>query len=312
MISINIVLATYNGEKYIAEQLDSLLNQTYKNYLLYINDDCSTDSTPLIIEEYQKKYPDKIIFSRSEKGSGSAKYNFLSLIEKAINCDYMLFCDQDDVWHNEKIEYSLSMIRAAEDQYGKSTPILFNTDLIITNETLETIYQSFQETHNVNHYKTKLNKIISQNTVTGCTMIINKALLEVLDTQPEYCIMHDWWIELTAAAFGRILYSDKKTILYRQHTDNSVGVRNMKSLIFMSNFLFNSSTVIKDALYNSYKQANSFLRIYEDKLTIHQQEMIKEYISIEHSNKIKKIYMLIRHGFLKNGIARKIAHILAV
>ena len=310
---INIVIATYNGEKYLKEQLDSILAQTYKEFAIYICDDNSNDGTVAIIEEYKKKYPGIIKFKVNEKNTGSPKHNFWSLIQDASECDYMMFCDQDDVWLKDKVKHSIDCIKKAETEYGSTTPVLFNTDLIIVDESLNEIHKSFEKTHNVSHYKTSLNQIISQNTVTGCTMVINKPLIDIMqEKKPTYFVMHDWWIELLASSFGEIIYSDEKTVLYRQHNNNTVGIRNIRNPLFCIKFFFCELSSIKQALNNSYRQAEALLKLYYNKLDDQQKNIIIQYINVPNCHKLKKIKILIKFGFLKNGIARKIAHILFV
>jgi glycosyltransferase involved in cell wall biosynthesis len=309
---VHIIIATYNGEKYISEQIESILSQTYTDYVIYINDVNSSDNTVAIAKQYQKKYPDKIKINVNAVGSGGAKHNFWLLVQNASECDYMMFCDQDDVWLEDKVAFSIDAMQKAEDQYGRETPVLFNTDLIIVDSELKVIHKSFKKAHNVNHYKTKLNQIVSQNTVTGCTMVINQALIKLLTHKPKYFVMHDWWIELVAAAFGKIIYSDKKTILYRQHGKNVVGVRNMYNPLYCVKFFIFDFKTIRQALQNSYIQAESLLEIYHEKLTEQQKIMLTEYVNIRHYNKVKRIRTLFKYDFLKNGFTRKIAHLLFV
>jgi hypothetical protein len=224
----------------------------------------------------------------------------------------MMFCDQDDVWLEDKVEFSIDNMKKAEEKYGKEMPILFNTDLFITDYEVNIIHNSFEKTHNVNHYKTELHQVISQNTVTGCTMVINKALINLLKCKPSYFVMHDWWIELVASAFGKILYSDKKTVLYRQHDNNVVGIRKINNPLFNIKFFFYEFNTIRQALLNSYKQAENFLEIYQQELNEEQKNIIQEYINIQYHNKTKKIKTLLKYDFLKNGFFRKIAHLLVV
>ena len=138
---IDILLAAYNGEKYIARQLESLLEQTCQDFTLRICDDCSTDRTADIIYHYAKRYPNKIVFTVNEKNSGSAAFNFFKLLQNST-ADYVMFCDQDDVWFKDKVELSLEKIRQAEDNYGSGTPILLHTDLTVTDGELNTISPS--------------------------------------------------------------------------------------------------------------------------------------------------------------------------
>ena len=123
-LSLAILMATYNGEEFIREQINSILNQTYKNWKLIIHDDGSTDNTVDIIKEYTKKYPNKIILIEDNIKCNGAKENFSHLIKiayKNFNFDYILFSDQDDIWLPNKIEVSLSKIQEMENKFGKNS-----------------------------------------------------------------------------------------------------------------------------------------------------------------------------------------------
>ena len=116
---ISILLATYNGERYIAGQIESVLAQTYQDFKLYICDDKSTDGTYSIITEYAARYPGKIIATQNEVNSGGAKFNFLNMMVE-FNDDYIMLCDQDDVWLPNKVEVSLKKITEMESEFGIS------------------------------------------------------------------------------------------------------------------------------------------------------------------------------------------------
>ncbi|MDD4782006.1 MAG: glycosyltransferase, partial [Tissierellia bacterium] len=124
---IDILLASYNGEKYIGEQIESILNQTYQDWFLYIKDDCSIDNTLDIALEYERKYIDKIKVIKSDIPSGSAKNNFFSMLPYSQN-DYIMTCDQDDIWLPNKIELTFNKMKDVEKE-NSNIPILIHTDL---------------------------------------------------------------------------------------------------------------------------------------------------------------------------------------
>ena len=306
-----ILMATYNGEKYIKEQIESLLRQSFKDFTVYINDDCSTDKTFEILQEYSKKYPQKIIVSRNDKNSGSAKYNFIKMmIEK--KADYVMLCDQDDVWLENKIEITLKKMKSAEKHYGKYMPMLVHTDLKIVDEKLNEKSNSFFYTMNVDYKKTQLKNQIIQNTLTGCTAMYNMALAKLITDEPKFTVMHDWWIMIIASAFGRIVTLTEPTILYRQHGENVVGTRNMKSLKFMMRFFVTKRKYIKNALYESYVQAESFYKIYHKRLSNEQRKLVEDYYKIKDKNKPERILTVLRLGTLKNGWLRIISQLLYI
>ena len=226
---ISILLASYNGEKYIAGQIDSLLNQTIQDFRLFICDDASTDDTYSMLSDYSNKNPGKIHVSRNRKNSGGAKHNF---IEMMINHkdDYVMLCDQDDVWLPTKIEVTLAKMREMESEFGSETPLLVHSDLVVVSKKLETIFPSFKIAMNADYSKTELQNQIIQNTLTGCKVMYNKSLADLITEVPEYMVMHDWWLIIIASAFVVIGTINEPTILYRQHEDNDIGAKNVRSL----------------------------------------------------------------------------------
>ena len=190
--TVDVLLATYNGEKYIREQIESILNQTYKNIRLIISDDCSKDNTPGILKEYEKK-DNRVELS-----------------------------DQDDVWLPEKIEKSL------ETLINKNVDLVFG-DLEVVDQDLKTMYPSFGDfmllNKKINKYinSTKLNYIY--NCVTGCTVLAKKETIQKILPLPERSkyLIHDHWIGLMVSIYGKVAYMPEKYIKYRQHGNNQVG-----------------------------------------------------------------------------------------
>lgn len=308
LVMISILLASYNGEKYIAQQIESVLNQTYGDFVLYINDDCSTDGTYEIIKNYEAKYPEKIKATRNEKNSGGAKYNFINMMINHKD-DYVMLCDQDDVWLKNKIDVTYKKIKEMEKEYSSDIPLLVHTDLKIVDEKLNILFPSLISSVNADYSKTRLKNQIVQNTLTGCTAMYNRKLAELIIAEPSFMVMHDWWIMLIASAFGKIDYVDKPTILYRQHGNNAVGTKNMKSFKFILKFS-REKKIIKQALDNSYLQAKSFYDIYGDMLEKNDRELVKVYAQLINKNKFSKICTVLIKGTLKNGFARIIGQLL--
>lgn len=307
---ITILLGTYNGEKYIKAQLDSILNQTFKSFKIIIQDDCSTDGTLSILKEYERNYPNIIQVKVNKKNTGSPKHNFLDMLINYKD-DYIMLCDQDDVWNIDKIEITINEMKKLEKKYGTKKPILVHTDLTVVDEKLNIVHESFKKQMKANYKKTKLNNIIIQNTLTGCTAMINRALSQLITKEPNYCVMHDWWLVIIASAFGVVSGLHCQTILYRQHGDNEVGAGDMRSLKYKINRLINYNRV-RQAIKETYEQSENFLNIYKNQLTKQQIELLKKYIEIPHQNKSKKIKTIIKYKFHKNTLTRKIAHLLFV
>lgn len=223
---VAILMATYNGEKYLEQQFDSLLNQTYKNFCCYIHDDSSTDGTREVIDNYAEKYPDRIRVINGKKCGGS-KENFLFLLNK-VEADYYFFCDQDDVWMPKKIEICLEELK----KKPTNMPISIYTNLEVVDEKLELINHSFYEYSKLNPFLNTYKSLLMSNVCVGCTMGFNRILRDiVVDFESENIMMHDWEIALMASLLGELDYINTSTIQYRQHQNNILGAAKEKGIL---------------------------------------------------------------------------------
>lgn len=218
MEKVDILLATYNGEKYLVEQLESILNQTYKDFNLIISDDCSEDSTVKILEEYAKK-DSRITIFKQEKNLGVIS-NFEFLLSK-VESDYFMFSDQDDIWNEDKIEKTLNKLEETDSD------VVF-TDLMVVDDKLNVLYNSYWELKGLKNKILKYNSfeaLYLNNYVTGCTMLMKKEVIEKALPLPKSTkyILHDYWIALIASQSGKVEFLNEPTIKYRQHKNNRIG-----------------------------------------------------------------------------------------
>lgn len=245
---IDILLATYNGEKYLKEQIDSILNQTYSNFRLLISDDCSKDDTKKILEEYEKK-DNRIKVFYQEKNLGYVK-NFEFLLKQVESSIYAL-SDQDDVWLPEKIEKTYNKLK----QTGSD---LVFTDLEVVNENLETIYPSFNDymllTRKIKKYKESFLLQYLYNCITGCTLMSKKEFLDKIIPIPvsSKYVIHDTWIGLIVSLYGKIEYLDEKTVRYRQHGNNQVGAGKISHKLNKLNDVRDLFIDVKEKLFTTY------------------------------------------------------------
>lgn len=215
---VDVLMATYNGEKYIKEQIESILNQTYKNIQLIISDDCSTDGTKEILQQYEQN--DKVKVFYHEKNLGYIK-NFEFLLKNVESNLYML-SDQDDIWKKEKIKESVKKLKT------EKLDLVFG-DLEVVDNNLNIIYKSFDKYMKLDR---KINKCITSyklqylyNCMTGCTILSKKELLDKILPLPSTSkyMVHDYWIGLMVALNGKIGYIKNPYIKYRQHGSNQIG-----------------------------------------------------------------------------------------
>lgn len=228
---VDVLLATYNGEKYLADQLKSLYGQSYDKWRLLISDDGSTDSTISILSEAARQGVWIIDVTPNEKKHSATK-NFLYLLTRT-DAEYVMFCDQDDVWNKDKIELSLSRILAMEVKYGKDTPLAVFGDSCVVDENLSIINPSFMSTLESDARTITLPKLLISNVVQGCTMMMNRALvnLAVSSSYSDSFEYHDYWLAALVLATGHIEYIDEPLLLYRQHGDNVAGASERKSMM---------------------------------------------------------------------------------
>lgn len=206
--TIDILMATFNGEKYLSEQFDSILNQTYKDWKLIIHDDGSIDNTVYIIKEYMLQYPEKIILIDDDICTGEAKNNFAYLMQFSSS-PYITLCDQDDVWFPHKLETMISLLQKYD---------LVMSDVIIVDEVKHLLNDSF---YKLNHSKRGFLNNLLHNSYIGCAMAFNRKIYERVMPIPKNIPMHDWWIGLIAEIFGSVVFTDDKLMYYRRHNTNA-------------------------------------------------------------------------------------------
>lgn len=220
--TITILLATYNGAKYIDQQLNSILSQTYTDWQLLIRDDGSKDDTLFIISKYIQAHPGKIWLIANEEKNGGSSHNFSVLLQHAGNAGYIMFCDQDDEWKPNKIELTLQTMKEQEALHDAECPVLIFTNFQYVDENMQVI--PGKKDFEINRLgDLTFAQSLAHNPVYGCTTIMNHALADKVGTIPPQADFHDHWIALVAAAFGEVCYMKEKTVLYRQHGRNLSG-----------------------------------------------------------------------------------------
>ena len=295
---VSIFMATYNGEKYLEAQLESIFNQTYQDFFLYIRDDYSIDSTMQILDKWKALYPDKIEISQRESNSGKPQIPFLEMVVAHKTDSYYMFCDQDDVWFPDKIEVSIKGITEFEKQYGVSTPILLGTEYLLTDQNLV----PFRKQKKRIDYDTfsKANKLICYNIFTGCTIIFNRALSEKITLIPDNCVLHDWLLAFVASSLGVAAMITTPTLFYRQHSSNAVGSELNRSL----NYYIKRFRSIWSNDY--YHLANLFLQYYSQCADLDKVNMISTYAKLPEISWLKKIQAFFTYNYWAPGVIRKV------
>jgi glycosyltransferase involved in cell wall biosynthesis len=215
---VAILLATYNGEKFLAQQLDSLLSQSFTDFTVLVRDDGSTDETLDVIERYRQQFPEKFQVINEHKQNFGPAQNFGVLLQYTT-ADYIFFCDQDDIWVRDKVALSLEKIRQLEHNQT-AVPCMVYSDMKSIDEHGAIMAESVWKQLELNPRFFTLNRLLVQNIPHGCTMVINKAMQQLALPVPKEAILHDHWIALLAAACGKHAAIDKPLVLLRNHMHN--------------------------------------------------------------------------------------------
>ncbi|GAB6042979.1 hypothetical protein JCM17961_36570 [Endothiovibrio diazotrophicus] len=224
---VQVVMATYNGGRFIGEQLESLRRQSYRDWVLWVRDDGSTDDTLEVVRRHgEEDSRIRLLDDRLGNQGPAGNFNALLAHAHARGARYVFLADQDDIWSHDKMERQLALLREREGDEGSTTiPRLMYSDLEVVDRDMKRIHRSFMRFEMLRHETNPLPVLLTQNFVTGCTMLVNRALLEVALPIPPRVMMHDWWLALCAAASGRLHHLPEQTVRYRQHGGNQVGAQ---------------------------------------------------------------------------------------
>lgn len=305
-----ILLAAYNGKDYIRQMIASVLSQTYQNFQLILSDDGSSDGTVQILEEFAQSNPDRVVHYRSGQRFGSAQKHFMHLLSCFHNEPYIMFCDQDDIWHPHKIEKTLAIMMQTERD--AETPALVHTDLRVVDSQGKLIAPSFCDHTGIDGNRVQLNQLLVQNVVTGCTMMFNRRLAELAScsVDADAILMHDWWLALLASCCGTTAFLDEATIDYRQHGTNSVGAKNVRSLGYCLDRLLSKG--MRQSLDAAAVQTLEFLRIYDAVLSDAQKELLAAFGSTCGASVISRDRVYLKYGLLKKGFVRVCSQLLGL
>jgi len=325
-MKLYILIATYNGEKYIEDLINSIVSQKgIESFHILIRDDNSNDNTLGIIERIASNH-ENIEIIRDSLGNLNAKGNFNQLAKAAIerDADYVMFADQDDIWKEDKIEKTFKCMCDGENKFEKYTPLLVHTDLCVVDDSLKVIHTSFMKYQRIHHMEhDPIKTLLVQNFVTGCTVMANRALLNIAHPVPDDAVIHDWWYALCAATYGNILHIPEATLLYRQHEYNEIGakeywhtlkIRMLHRYRYIINKLFNKNSNLEltnmTDFIDTIKQAEYLSRYSDlhDNVPPATKKLIQEYCRIfqKDISALHKIITYQRLGIRRQDIIRDV------
>lgn len=274
---VKVLLSSYNGEKYIKEQVDSILAQTHKNLEVYIRDDGSTDRTLKVLQEYQDN-PRVFVFAESNVGFARS---FFLLLNLAGEADYYAFSDQDDVWLENKIEMALERLSGADEK----KPVLY-----FSNYDFYDAQMNYLSTHNSHAPKTCFRNSLVDCVPLGFNSVVNKTARDITVAQlPVKSTGHDWWMYMLCSGLGELIYDERVTVKYRRHTQNVSGAE--------TNFIQFQIWRFKRFFLNGYfekihEQIKEFEQMHGRELSLENQKVLRLFSmdGFHPWNTVKKVF----------------------
>lgn len=289
-------MSTYNGEKYLSQQIESIIAQTETKWRLIIRDDGSKDNTLSIIKQFINR--DKRI--ELVEGENVGVINSFFQLVKYSKADFYFFCDQDDVWLSNKLEIMLNEATSCE----QGVPLLVYSDLKVVDSNLNVLYSSMID-ELTGPASTNLKEEMRRNCVTGCASMINNALAKVWQ-ETEDVIMHDWYLAQIAAAYNNLVYINEPTVLYRQHENNVLGAEKGNFTGKLTAMKANGYTNLAwQEILKEHRQLYRVMEILPE--TNENKKEIKTYLDVLYDGWIKRIFVMLHY---QKGNTKKIYLIL--
>lgn len=285
----SVLMSCYNGEKYIAEQIDSILNQESIEIKLIIRDDGSSDSTIGILREYEDKNPETIKIILGEN-VGIHK-SFYELLKKCPDTDFVAFADQDDYWDSDKLICAISQLQDSNSDFYSCAARLCDERLNELNRTTS------DEKMNI-HYQKKDNCVLTPGT-QGCTIVVSNRLKKFLmnNSFPDY-YGHDTWITVVSYYFFSCIYDKNTHMLYRQHNQSWTGNRKNRFMQFKREVVLFFSGLERYSCL-----ANDLVARFGPNLDSSSYEVLL-LLSKKKKNIKEKMNLILNHNFRKYGFIR--------
>lgn len=342
---ITVLVASYNGSRYIKQQLDSILAQDEKDIHILVSDDCSADGSGELLKEYEERHRDRILVLFRRKPSGGAAAHFLKLLKlmadaahgpeeqpqhgsllpeyevtksqlahlgRLAGADYFMLSDQDDVWLPQKARMLSDKMKEMEGEPGHSRlPLLVHSDLTVTDEELRPIADSFFRYQKISPERTRLPQLLVQNNVTGGAVMLSRSMLPYLQEIPGVCLMHDAWLALIASCFGEIGWVDRPLYYYRQHGGNTLGAEKGDNLDSVRARVKDGGSA-RENYRKMFGQAECFYHMFRSCLNREQQETLEAFIRLPRCGRLGKMGLMVKYGFTKNTLVRTLGQMLFI
>ena len=302
---VDICLGTYNGEKYLPGFYASIVAQSHADWRLLVRDDGSGDSTRDIIEKLAK-HDSRIVPIADRSGNLGVVENFAALLSRSTS-DYVMLADQDDIWYPNKVRDSLLEIRALHERHSDiDGPLLVFSDLHVVGEELNVLNESFIRMQGLESLRCpSFVRLLTQNVAPGCTMMMNRRLIDAALPIPSEAAMHDWWLMLVAAALGNIGFIAKPTLAYRQHGSNVIGAKN-----FGLRDVPTRIAQYRSRLRRAQRQAAQIVYRYSEKMRSKDVAAASKFETLSRLPVGMRQIQACRYGLRKAGFIRNVAFLL--
>ncbi len=314
---IAILMATYNGERFIRAQLESIMCQTFRDWHLYVRDDGSSDHTLTVVKEFSEREPNRVtIVSRGNKHLGP-KGNFSCLLG-LVRERYVVFSDQDDIWKDDKLDVAHARMIALESRVPSGTPCLVHADRAIVDANGGLVSPSYWRSRRLSQSDfAQPETYLGFCVAAGSTMMINRPLLDLALPIPDAARMHDTWIELVASHFGEIDWIDQVALDHRRHGANASGsiqdIDSPTARAFFSRLkrFWRRRGTQRKIIASYVRQADAFLDRYRSHLPVRSAERIQWFVRMSRRGLLSRSFMALRsRKCLPPGPARKTAFLL--
>jgi len=305
--NIDIVLATYNGARYLWPQFESLLNQKDVSFRILVRDDGSADETPAVIEHYKRSRPESIVHLGGPDNLGVLG-NIAYLLGEAT-APYVALCDQDDIWEPHKLRVLLKAMHGLEERHGTHTPLLVHSDLRVVDDELRERHSSYWRFAGVYPNRSSLPRLLLKNPLAGCASLANQALVRLALPIPRAALMHDYWLALVASAAGYIGAVEEPLVIYRQHERNAIGARPYNWRAFVERIAGGFAHWSLSALR---AQAAALSERCRGVVTAENRALIDEFVDLPSRTWFGQRWFLLHHGIVMPGLLRNLVLFLCI
>lgn len=294
---VEVLLATFNGASFLPAQINSIFSQTWPNISVIAGDDGSTDETMTILKDWERATARVHVLDSQLQGG--AMRNFTRLIEES-SASYVAFSDQDDVWDPDKLTITMGRMLEEEERRGKDTPILVYTDLRLIDSGSRLLSSSLWQKARVRPQAATFSNMLAQNLVTGCSMLVNRALLDLACPIPPQAIMHDYWLALVASAFGAAIPISQSLVSYRQHATNLIGAGRPLSLAERIERIY-SDPELQTWIVHAACQARAFGEQFKERLPPDATAAVETVAALPTLSSMRRIHVTIKNGIVRTG-----------